>query len=320
MIVKKLENIDYKEYPVIIFGSGPAGITVALELEKNNINSIIIEAGGEFYSDESQEFYKGSTNKNLISDISESRLRQFGGTTGTWGGWCKPLETFNLKGWPITSESLKRYQSKTCEILNIKNQFRNVPISKNFNQIEFQYSDVRFYDKYEEHIKKSKKIILVLNTQLSYFEGNDKNVKTAICISGNEIKKINSKFFILSCGGIENSRILLWSKVKSPMLLKDNLPIGKYWMSHSWILAGAGVIDEKKLAKIMNNSYLDYEGPLHIASNENFKNIERILSGAVYMNKKENEKIYKEIIKDILCIAPEYGKKIASMIFNKSLK
>ena len=28
----------------------------------------------------------------------------------------------------------------------------------------------------------------------------------------------------------------------------------------------------------------------------------------------------KEIIKDILCVAPEYGKKIASMVFKKSLK
>ena len=40
----------------------------------------------------------------------------------------------------------------------------------------------------------------------------------------------------------------------------------------------------------------------------------------MYMNAKEDTKIYKEIIKDILCVAPEYGKKIASMIFKKSLK
>jgi len=35
---------------------------------------------------------------------------------------------------------------------------------------------------------------------------------------------------------------------------------------------------------------------------------------------KEDTKIYKEIIKDILCVAPEYGKKIARMAFNKDLK
>ena len=38
------------------------------------------------------------------------------------------------------------------------------------------------------------------------------------------------------------------------------------------------------------------------------------------MGAKEDMKLYKEIVKDILCIAPEYGRKIARKLFNKSLK
>ena len=38
------------------------------------------------------------------------------------------------------------------------------------------------------------------------------------------------------------------------------------------------------------------------------------------MNAKEDTKIYKEIIKDILCVAPEYGKKIARSIFKKDFR
>ena len=38
------------------------------------------------------------------------------------------------------------------------------------------------------------------------------------------------------------------------------------------------------------------------------------------MNAKEDTKFYKEIIKEILCVAPEYGKKIAHTIFKKDLK
>ena len=38
------------------------------------------------------------------------------------------------------------------------------------------------------------------------------------------------------------------------------------------------------------------------------------------MNADEDNKIYKEIIKDFLCISPVYGKKIARMVFNKDLK
>ena len=47
MIVEQLDNINFNSFPVVIFGSGPAGITTALELEKKNIKSLIIEAGGE---------------------------------------------------------------------------------------------------------------------------------------------------------------------------------------------------------------------------------------------------------------------------------
>ena len=46
----------------------------------------------------------------------------------------------------------------------------------------------------------------------------------------------------------------------------------------------------------------------------------QILSAAFYMNAKEDTKLAKEIVKDVLCIAPEYGKKIARMVFNKDLK
>ena len=38
------------------------------------------------------------------------------------------------------------------------------------------------------------------------------------------------------------------------------------------------------------------------------------------MDAEENKKIYKEIIKDVLCIAPKFGKKIARNIFKKDLK
>jgi choline dehydrogenase-like flavoprotein len=65
---------------------------------------------------------------------------------------------------------------------------------------------------------------------------------------------------------------------------------------------------------------LEYDGPIHFAAKKELINEKKILSAAIYMNAKEDTKIYKEVIKDILCVAPEYGKKIARMIFNKDLK
>ena len=320
MILKNLNNINLDNFSIAIFGSGPAGITTALELEKKNIKCLLIEAGDENYSEISQKFYEGKIIGDLITDLSVNRLRQFGGSSGHWGGWSKPMENYNFKLWPLKDNELNPYSKKASEILSIDNQFRKLSLNEFFNQVEFQYSKVRFADKFKSHIKNSSKISLVLNTQLSHFVGHNKSAKYAVCISNKSIKKITAKYFILACGGIENSRILLWTRDKNKEFIDNDLPIGKYWMNHPWILGGVGIINKKKLKKKLGNNFLEYEGPLHFATKKELINKKRILSAALYMNSREDTKIYKEIVKDILCVAPKYGKKIARMIFNKGLK
>ena len=82
---------------------------------------MIIEAGEENYSEESQELYQGKTIGDEIMPLSKSRLRQFGGTSGHWGGWSSPLENYTFDLWPIKAEELSPYLIKTCEILDINN-------------------------------------------------------------------------------------------------------------------------------------------------------------------------------------------------------
>ena len=45
--LNKDKNFNAK---VVIIGAGPAGISIALELEKKKINCILVEAGSENYS------------------------------------------------------------------------------------------------------------------------------------------------------------------------------------------------------------------------------------------------------------------------------
>ena len=318
MILKNIDELKENNYPVLIIGSGPAGLTLALELEKKNIKTVIIEAGGEEYNNQSQSFYKINTEGVALKDISNSRLRQFGGTSAIWGGWCKPLSDLDFKNFGFNSNQIKKYQKKACEILNIENSFRESVINEDFNQIEFQYSDVRFYKKYFNKIKKSKNIKLILNTQLSHFEGKNNRIENAICISNKEISKIKVKEFILCCGGIENSRILLWSKFQNKDLFSKDLKIGKFWMTHYWILGGIGFVDLKKFKSYMENRFIDQDGPIHISTNEN--NLNEKLQSSLYLSTNEDQNFIKEMVKSILCIAPEYGKKISKMILNRSLK
>ena len=307
MIFENYKNLDLNGYEVLIAGSGPAGISLAIELEKN-IKSIIVEAGNYNYSEESQNFYKGSHNSNIISDISASRIRQFGGTSNIWGGWCKPLNKLDFDGWNFNHNKLKEYENDTCKILDIKNSFRERKIDKNFNQIEFQYSKVKFAEKYNDHIKKSKNIIIFLNTQLSHFVGANGKIVFAKCISNKVTIDLKTKHFVLCCGGIENSRIMLWTRENNKDLFIKNLPLGKFWMIHYWTLVGVGLLDKEKFKNFMGSDFLDYDGPIHIGSTAESKSIDKPLDAAAYLNPKEDPKFVKEIVKDILCIAPEFGK------------
>ena len=319
MIITNFENLNFDNLPVVIFGSGPAGISTAIELEKKNIKSLIIEAGDSDYSDQSQEFYKGVIVGDQITDLSESRLRQFGGTVGHWGGWVKPMDIFNIDSWNFNYEDLNSYQDKACEILKVKNIFRKAKIGEYFNQIEIQTSQYSSYE-HKEHISKSKKIYLLLNTQLSHFVGNENNTKYAVCISRNRMFNIKTKYFVLSCGGIENSRILLWTREKNSNLINRKLPIGKFWMNHPFVLGASGGISRVNLKKLLGSNFIEYEGNLHLATNNNLVKEKKILSAHIFMKFEEDLKIHKEIVRDILCVAPEYGNKIMNMVFNKDLK
>ena len=62
----------------------PVGISLALELKKK-IECLIIEAGDEFYSEKAQSRYVGEVYKIFKRSVC-SKINQFGGTTGHWGG------------------------------------------------------------------------------------------------------------------------------------------------------------------------------------------------------------------------------------------
>ena len=121
MIFDNLKQIS-KNNNLIIIGAGPAGITIALELEKKGIPSIIFEAGGLDPSDASQEFYRGIIKGDDYPDLSISRLRQFGGTSGHWGGNCIELDEYDfgrdLEKWPGAKKAVDEF----CEEVQIEVQ------------------------------------------------------------------------------------------------------------------------------------------------------------------------------------------------------
>ena len=63
-MIEDFTSIDSMRYEFTIVGTGPAGISVALELEKRRRSVLLIEGGGYNYSKSSQDIY----DRNLMPD------------------------------------------------------------------------------------------------------------------------------------------------------------------------------------------------------------------------------------------------------------
>ena len=61
-----------------------------------------------------------------------------------------------------------------------------------------------------------------MNTQAVSFSGDEHLTNYVECIFQGQKYKIRSKYFVLTAGGIENSRILLWSAKNSNLIGKNS--------------------------------------------------------------------------------------------------
>ena len=59
MIIDNIEQYQKQKFDFVIIGSGPAGLTLALNLEKQKFKIALVEAGDRYFSEESQNYYKG---------------------------------------------------------------------------------------------------------------------------------------------------------------------------------------------------------------------------------------------------------------------
>lgn len=297
---------------VCIIGSGPAGMTLALELEKQGKQVLLVEGGDLQYSFPSQQIYQGELSGDPYFDLSICRLRQLGGTSGHWAGFCRTFDEIdyqarpeiNVPGWPITKQDLDPYLRPASEILELDPIKPSEVLSEGLTEkVYFTYSTpVRFADKYGEHLRQSKQIVLFIKTSLTGFEMDESQI-TAIQVQTSEgvKRKLQARDYILATGGIENSRLLLWGNRQSNgQLVKNPKALGRYWMEHPHFSVGDA---------IMKSDFVfdrDGRGIAYYASTAALQKQQKVLNAVMRMV-PESYQGSKKIVADLACIAPDLG-------------
>jgi len=263
------------ESEVCIIGAGAAGITIAREFAGQPYRVCLLESGGLDFDEVTQSLYTGENVGVPYFPLNHSRAHYLGGSTNLWGGCCRPLDEHDFEhrswmpysGWPITKQELVPYYEraqKVCKLGPFKYDFAdweddlnrlqrlNLPflgsqVVTHIFQI-MQRANLRFGEVYRAEIDQAPNITTYLHANVVEIETNDTaqtvtRLRVA-CLEGNQFW-VSAKIFILACGGVENSRLLLASnKVQSPGLGNQHDLVGRFFMEHPYLRSGKVLLEK----------------------------------------------------------------------------
>lgn len=254
-----------KPYDICICGAGPAGISVALTLAANGKRVALLEGGSLAYSDQSQKLYDGSNiGINNWDAVKNCRQRYFGGTSNHWTGLCSFFDdtdfeprTDGFSGWPISRSEAYKYFDSAKKILDLpKDAFLDTPKWQGSNFKSFvnaQSPPTRFNTKYQDDLKKSDKIDLFINANLTNIQLHESyGAVEHLEIKNNKKVKFSffAKQFVLAMGTIENARMLLASnKQLKAGVGNQNDMVGRCYMEHFNIGYGRFATDNVEVWK-----------------------------------------------------------------------
>jgi choline dehydrogenase-like flavoprotein len=272
---------------VCVVGAGAAGISIALRLANSRLRVCLVESGGFDFDEAVQSLYNGESVGQERADPLGCRLRYFGGTTNHWMGWCATLDPSDFEtrswvphsGWPISKRDLDPYYEAALKIVELEEyryemgQFpvedRDIPpLDPNKLRVRYwQYSPpTRFGTRYRDALRQAADIEVVLHANTVKIETD----ATATRVAAMHLRTLNgragtvrARYFVLACGGMENTRLLLQTRDVDPKGLGNRSDaLGRFFLQHP----------ERLVAQVLTET----PGPLMRAFNMRESKIGRI--------------------------------------------
>lgn len=258
--------IDARELPseslidadICIVGGGPAGLTLATELEGSGAKVVLLESGGHELDTATQDLARGDVVGETYWSLETSRLRYFGGSSNHWTGWCRPLDATDFErkewveasGWPLSYDELVPYYGRAqraCDLgpfdydasrwtTQLKLPLLDVD-PKRLSSTVWQFSPpTRFGPKHRAALQDSASttVYLFANALELVADPGRRRVGhvLAATLSGARLR-VRAQQFVLATGGIENARLLLASNSEHRAGLgNEHDLVGRFFLEH----------------------------------------------------------------------------------------
>jgi choline dehydrogenase-like flavoprotein len=237
---------------ICIVGAGAAGITLALALADSGLNVHVLESGAFESDDATQALYDGESAGMENASPVGCRVRYFGGTTSRWQGWCAPLHDFDFvgrpwvphSGWPIGKRDLDPYYERAWPICEVEPtgedesraalpRFDPTKIDVGF----WHYSPpTRFGTFYRDRLANAEHVTVLLNCNAVKIETDARatNVRQVrVAALNGRTGSVSANVYVLACGGMENTRLLLLTDEVEPAGLGNRSgTLGRFFTQH----------------------------------------------------------------------------------------
>jgi choline dehydrogenase-like flavoprotein len=216
-----------------------------------------LESGDLQFDPETQALYEGLASGPIDYPLAGTRMRFFGGSTNCWSGFCMPLDEADFashswvphSGWPFGLDELKPYYEKAQSILDLGQMLyeRDPRLKTREPWLELAPEKLtyrfwqnsgpkRFNSAYRDDISSDHRITLLLGANVTdvQLDPDGRRVEQLqIADLKRRTQTVKARKFVLALGGIENARILLASRSRSPAGVgNDRDQVGRYFMEH----------------------------------------------------------------------------------------
>jgi choline dehydrogenase-like flavoprotein len=257
---RRLEPECTLDFDLCIVGAGPMGMALASELAPTGVRICLMECGG--LDGAAQDLLEGEVD-GPMAGLHWTRQARLGGTSGWWGGECRPLDALEDlaprpwlgdAGWPVPAGELTRLEPRAAVHCGLAGEpfepaagrlavAAAAPLALDparFATRLLRYSATRdLAAVHRRPLEQAANVLVLLHAAAASLRADEAAGRIEavrfVTEAGRE-HAVRARGVVLAAGGIENARLLLASRDRRPAGLgNDAGQVGRGFMDHLYL-------------------------------------------------------------------------------------